>query len=151
VRTVVNGTEHERDVDPRLLLVDFLRGDLGLTGAHVGCDDGLCGACTVKVDGQPVKSCLMLAIQADGAEITTVEGLGSSGALHPVQQAFIDNGAVQCGYCTPGFLVAACALLERNPTPSDAEIREGLVGNLCRCGCYQNIRAAVTQASGGSN
>jgi carbon-monoxide dehydrogenase small subunit len=148
VRTDVNGVSHERDVDPRLLLVDFLRADLGLTGVHSGCDDGLCGACTVKVDGEPVKSCLMLAIQADGAEVTTVEGLGAPGSLHPVQQAFIDAGAVQCGYCTPGFVMATTALLERTPKPDDAEIREGLVGNLCRCGCYQNIRAAVTKASG---
>ena len=147
MRTVVNGVTHERDVEPRLLLVDFLRAELGLTGAHSGCDDGLCGACTVKVDGEPVKSCLMLAIQVDGSEVTTIEGLGAPGALHPVQQAFIDAGAVQCGYCTPGMVIAASALLERTPAPSDAEIREGLVGNLCRCGCYQNIRAAVTQAS----
>jgi carbon-monoxide dehydrogenase small subunit len=137
-------------VDPRLLLTDFLRADLGLTGAHMGCDDGMCGACTVKVDGRPVKSCLMLAIQADGARMTTVEGLGTSADLHPVQQAFIDAGAVQCGYCTPGFVVATSALLERTPAPTDAEIRDGLVGNLCRCGCYQNIRAAVALAAGAS-
>jgi carbon-monoxide dehydrogenase small subunit len=147
IRTVVNGVAHEREVDPRLLLVDFLRADLELTGAHMGCDDGMCGACTVKVDGRAVKSCLMLAIQADGAEVTTVEGLGTGADLHPVQQAFIDAGAVQCGYCTPGFVVAASALLERTPAPTDAEIRDGLVGNLCRCGCYQNIRAAVNLAS----
>ena len=148
IQTVVNGIEYEREVDPRLLLVDFIRAELGLTGAHSGCDDGMCGACTVKVDGQPVKSCLMLAVQANGAEVTTIEGLGTETDLHPVQQAFIDAGAVQCGYCTPGFVVAASALLERNPAPSDAEIRDGLIGNLCRCGCYQNIRAAVTLASG---
>jgi carbon-monoxide dehydrogenase small subunit len=147
IRTVVNGIAHEREVDARLLLVDLLRAELGLTGVHSGCDDGLCGACTVTVDGQPVKSCLMLAVQADGTEITTVEGLGTEDDLHPVQQAFIDAGAVQCGFCTPGFVVAASALLERTPAPSDQEIREGLIGNLCRCGCYQNIRAAVTLAS----
>ena len=148
IETVVNGVAYTREVDPRLLLVDFVRAELGLTGAHSGCDDGMCGACTVKVDGQPVKSCLMLAVQANGAEVTTIEGLGTETDLHPVQQAFIDAGAVQCGYCTPGFVVAASALLERNPAPSDAEIRDGLIGNLCRCGCYQNIRAAVTLASG---
>jgi carbon-monoxide dehydrogenase small subunit len=148
IRTVVNGVVHERDVEPRLLLVDFLRADLGLTGAHSGCDDGLCGACTVIVDDEPVKSCLMLAVQANGTAVTTIEGLGAADGLHPVQQAFIDAGAVQCGYCTPGFVVAAAALLERIPQPTDAEIREELVGNLCRCGCYQQIRAAVTAASG---
>jgi len=146
IRAVVNGVEHEREVEPRVLLLDLLRAELGLTGTHSGCDDGVCGACTVLVDGAPVKSCLMLAVQADGAEVTTVEGLARDGGRSAVQEAFIAAGAVQCGYCTPGFVVAATALLERIPAPSDEQIREGLVGNLCRCGCYPQIRRAVRQA-----
>lgn len=146
VETQVNGTHHERDVEPRLLLVDFLRGDLELTGAHVGCDDGVCGACTVMVDGAPVKSCLMLAAQVDGAVVTTVEGLGRPGCLDPVQQAFVDEKAVQCGFCTPGFVVAAKAFLEREPSPSDDVVKTGMNGNICRCGSYQNIRKAICAA-----
>lgn len=142
----VNGVSYERDVEPRLLLVDFLR-QLGLTGTHSGCDDGLCGACTVLVDGEPMKSCLLLAVQVDGCKLTTVEGIGDGGSLHPIQQAFIECEAVQCGYCTPGFVVAGAALLQRDPTPTDEAIREGLLGNLCRCGCYQNIRRAVHRAA----
>ncbi|MQA86019.1 MAG: 2Fe-2S iron-sulfur cluster binding domain-containing protein [Streptosporangiales bacterium] len=146
--TEVNGERHRREVEPRLLLVDFLREYLRLTGTHSGCDDGLCGACTVLVDGEPVKSCLMLAAQVDGARITTVEGLRAEDGPHPVQQAFVDAEAVQCGYCTPGFVVAATALLARDAAPTDDGVREGLVGNLCRCGCYQNIRKAVRSVGG---
>lgn len=142
----VNRQRYERTFEPRLLLVDFIRRDLGLTGAHSGCDDGLCGACTVLVDGEPVKSCLLLAVQVDGQRVTTVEGVGAAGR-HPVQQAFVDEGAVQCGYCTPGFVVASVALLERDPDPDDNAIRASLVGNLCRCGGYQNIRRAVRAAA----
>lgn len=147
VQVTVNGVRHAREVAPRTLLLDFLREDLGLTGAHSGCDDGLCGTCTVLLDGQPVKSCLLLAAQVDGAEVTTVEGLRRGDALHPVQQAFIDEHAVQCGYCTPGFVVAAVALLHRDPEPTDESVRDGLLGNLCRCGSYQNIRRAVLTAA----
>ncbi|MEN3281815.1 MAG: aerobic carbon-monoxide dehydrogenase small subunit [Solirubrobacteraceae bacterium] len=147
VALTVNAQARSGAVEPRLLLVDFLRDDLRLTGVHIGCDDGVCGACTVLVDGQPAKSCLMLAVQANGAEVTTVEGLGQPQSLHPVQQAFIDAGAVQCGFCTPGMVVAVAALLERNPDPDDAAIRAGLVGNICRCGGYQAIREAVRLAA----
>jgi carbon-monoxide dehydrogenase small subunit len=143
----VNGAPRDADVEARLLLVDFLREDLGLTGTHSACDDGVCGACTVLVDGQPVKSCLMLAAQVDGADVTTVEGMGAPQSLHPVQQAFVDAGAVQCGYCTPGMVVATAALLARNPDPDDAAIRAGLLGNVCRCGGYQAIRDAVRLAA----
>jgi len=143
----VNGEDTTAAVEPRLLLVDHLREDLGLTGAHTGCDDGVCGACTVLVDGQPTKSCLMLTVQADGCDVTTIEGLGTPQDLHPVQQAFIDAGAVQCGYCTPGMVVAVAALLARDPDPDDAAIRAGLQGNVCRCGGYQAIREAVRLAA----
>ena len=143
----VNGARHERAVEPRMLLVDLLREDLGLTGTHVGCDDGVCGSCTVLVGGQPLKSCLMLAVQADGASVTTIEGIGTPQALDPMQRAFIEAGAVQCGYCTPGMVIAARALLERNPDPDDAAIRDGLRGNICRCGGYQAIRDAVRLAA----
>jgi carbon-monoxide dehydrogenase small subunit len=146
IETNVNGQRHQRHVEPRLLLVDFIRRDLKLTGTHNGCDDGVCGACTVLVDGDPVKSCLMLAVQVDKASVITAEGLGRPGNLSPVQQAFIDENAIQCGYCTPGFVVAATAFLESNPSPTDQEVRENMNGNICRCGCYQNIRKAVCSA-----
>ncbi len=148
VRLKVNGEEHELQVEPRLLLVHALRDDLGLTGTHVGCDTSNCGACTVHLDGQSVKSCTVLAVQADGAEVTTIEGLGSEGDLHPVQEAFWNNHGLQCGYCTPGMIMAAAALLEENPKPSEQEIRHGLEGNLCRCTGYHNIIASVLDASG---
>jgi carbon-monoxide dehydrogenase small subunit len=148
VDVTVNGHFHSRDVEPRTLLVNFLRDELGLTGAHVGCDTTNCGACTVHVDGESVKSCTLLAAQCDGAEITTVEGLAQNGTLHPVQQGFWDQHGLQCGYCTPGMIMAAADLLERNPKPSEEEIREGLEGNLCRCTGYHNIVRAVQAASG---
>ncbi len=149
VRITVNGEEREHQIEPRLLLVHFLRDTLGLTGTHVGCDTSNCGACTVHVDGQSVKSCTVLAVQADGADVRTIEGMASNGTLHPLQQAFWDKHGLQCGYCTPGMIMAAADLLQRNPNPSDEEIRHGLEGNLCRCTGYQNIVAAVRQAAEG--
>jgi aerobic carbon-monoxide dehydrogenase small subunit len=143
----VNGREYERDVEPRLLLVHFLRDELGLTGTHVGCDTSNCGACTVKLDGDTVKSCTVLAAQADGHEVQTIEGLARNGQLHPMQRAFHEQHALQCGFCTPGMIMAAIAVLERNPSPSDDEIREGLEGNLCRCTGYHNIVEAVKSAA----
>ena len=148
VRITVNGTVHEAEVEPRLLLVHFLRENLGLTGTHVGCDTSQCGCCTVHVDGQAVKSCTMLAAQADGCEVTTIEGLGAQG-LHPVQQAFTECHALQCGFCTPGMVMASIDLLSENPNPSETEIREGLEGNLCRCTGYHNIVKAVLAAAEG--
>ena len=147
VRLNVNGTEHELDVEPRLLLVHALRDNLGLTGTHVGCDTSNCGACTVHMDGQAVKSCTVLAVQADGAEITTIEGLGTEDNLHPMQEAFWNNHGLQCGYCTPGMIMSASALLARNPNPSEEEVRHGLEGNLCRCTGYHNIVKAVLDAA----
>jgi len=147
VDVTVNGEHHSRDVEPRQLLVNFLRDELGLTGAHVGCDTTNCGACTVLVDGRPVKSCTMLAVQADGKEISTVEGLASASELHPLQEGFREEHGLQCGFCTPGMLLTSYALLKRNPHPSEADIREGLSGNLCRCTGYQNIVKAVQQAA----
>ena len=144
----VNGTSYERDVEARRLLVHFIRDDLDLTGTHVGCDTGNCGACSVTVDGVLVKSCMMLAVQADGASVGTVEGLAPDGELTPLQQAFTEHHALQCGYCTPGMLVTATVLLERNPRPSDEEIRRALQGNICRCTGYWNIIKAVKAASG---
>jgi carbon-monoxide dehydrogenase small subunit len=143
----VNGTTYEREVEPRLLLVHFLRDELGLTGTHVGCDTSNCGACTVHLDGAAVKSCTVLAVQADGAKVTTIEGLGSPDDLHPVQEAFWEHHGLQCGYCTPGMIMAAADLLERNPDPSEQEVREALAGNLCRCTGYHNIVAAVLAAA----
>jgi carbon-monoxide dehydrogenase small subunit len=144
----VNGVQYERDVEPRTLLAYFLREDCGLTGTHVGCDTSSCGCCVVVMDGnRAVKSCTMFAVQADGHEILTVEGLAKGGTLHPLQQAFWDQHGLQCGYCTPGMLMTACALLEHTPNPSDADIREGLSGNLCRCTGYNNIVKAVRQAA----
>ncbi|HLI58977.1 MAG TPA: (2Fe-2S)-binding protein [Solirubrobacteraceae bacterium] len=148
VRLKVNGEEHELQIEPRLLLVHALRDELGLTGTHVGCDTSNCGACTVHMDGRSVKSCTVLAVQAEGAEVTTIEGLGSEGDLHPVQEAFWNNHGLQCGYCTPGMIMAAAALLDENPTPTEQEIRHGLEGNLCRCTGYHNIIRAVLDASG---
>jgi len=143
----VNGVEQTREVEPRLLLVHFLRETLGLTGTNVGCDTSQCGACTVLVDGGSVKSCTMLAVQANGCAVTTIEGLATDGKLHPVQQAFSDNHGLQCGFCTPGMILRACDLLQRNPNPSEAEIRHGLEGNFCRCTGYQNIVAAIADAA----
>ena len=148
VRLRVNGRERAESVPPRLLLSDFLRYRLGLTGTHVGCEHGVCGACTVQLDGAPVRSCLMLAVQADGAELTTVEGLAPGpDRLHPVQEAFRQEHGLQCGFCTPGFLMTVTAFLRDHPTPSDEEIRRELAGHLCRCTGYQNIVRAVRRAS----
>jgi aerobic carbon-monoxide dehydrogenase small subunit len=148
VRVVVNGRDYEREVEPRLLLVHFLREELGLTGTHVGCETSNCGACTVRLDGDTVKSCTVLAVQADGSEVQTIEGLAQDGELHPLQRAFHERHGLQCGYCTPGMIMAATAILERNPNPSDEEIRKGLEGNLCRCTGYQNIVESVKAAAG---
>lgn len=144
----VNGQPHEHEVEPRTLLVHFLREKLGLTGTHVGCETSACGACTVWLDGHAVKSCTVLAVQADGGEVTTIEGLAPGPELHPVQQAFWDCHGLQCGFCTPGMVMAAADLLKGNPRPSEAEVREGLKGNLCRCTGYQHIVEAVLKASG---
>jgi carbon-monoxide dehydrogenase small subunit len=143
VTVTINGVEYERDVDARKLLIHFLRDDLDLTGSHIGCDTGNCGACSVIVDGTLVKSCMMLAVQADGATVETVEGLADGDTLAPLQQAFSDHHALQCGYCTPGMLMSATALLRENPSPSEAEIRKALQGNICRCTGYWNIFEAV--------
>ena len=144
----VNGTSYEREVEARKLLIHFLRDDLDLTGSHIGCDTGNCGACSVLVDGALLKSCMLLAVQADSASIRTVEGLGSDGELDPLQQAFSDHHALQCGYCTPGMLMSANALLEGNPRPSEEEIRRAIQGNICRCTGYVNIVRAIQAASG---
>lgn len=144
----VNGTEYRADVEPRLTLVDFLRYQIGLTGTHVGCEHGVCGACTILLDGTAVRSCLMFAVQADGHMITTVEGLAESGGqLSPLQEAFVDKHAMQCGYCTSGMLMAATGLLAKNPHPSRDEIKSALSGNLCRCTGYQQILEAVEQVA----
>jgi carbon-monoxide dehydrogenase small subunit len=143
----VNGQTYEEEIEPRMLLVHFLREKLGLTGTHVGCVVGECGACSVLVDGALVKSCLMLAVQANGCEVTTVEGLAQRGKLHPIQDAFVDNFAMQCGFCTPGFLMASHALLERNPQPTEEQIRQDLSSNLCMCTGYVQIVAAVKDAA----
>jgi len=147
VRVVVNGTAHERTVEPRMLLSDFLREELRLTGTHVGCEHGVCGTCTVLLDGRTARSCLMLAVQADGAEIRTVESLGTAEALHPIQEAFWEKHGLQCGFCTPAMLLSALELLEANPQPSRADIVEAIGGNLCRCTGYQTIIAAVERAA----
>ena len=146
VNLTINGQPRSDDVEPRVLLVHYLRDVAGLTGTHVGCETSLCGACTVLLDGQSVKSCSVLAVQADGAEITTIQGL-ANGGLHPLQRAFHEEHALQCGYCTPGMIMAASDLLRDNPHPSDDEIREGLEGNLCRCTGYENIVRAVRRAA----
>ena len=146
VSVVVNGQTFERSVEPRLLS-DFLRHDLRLTGTHVGCEHGVCGACTVLLDGEPVRSCLLLAVTVDGHEVTTVEGLRGVDDMHPVQQAFRECHGLQCGFCTPGFLTTVAAYLEQNPDPTEAEAREAISGNLCRCTGYQNIVASVLRAA----
>lgn len=143
----INGQPHEADVEPRLLLVHHLRDNAGLTGTHIGCETSLCGACTVLLDGEPVKSCCLLAVQAEGAQITTIEGLANNGELHPVQEGFWECHGLQCGYCTPGMIMASVGLLKDNPNPSDAEIRHGLEGNICRCTGYQNIVESVKFAA----
>ncbi len=147
VAVTVNGARHEAEVEPRQLLVYFLREQLGLTGTVVGCDTSSCGACTVLLDGESVKSCTVLAVQADGADVTTIEGLASNGEFHPIQQAFHEQHALQCGFCTPGMVLATVSLLAENPSPSDDEIRIALEGNLCRCTGYQNIVKAVKAAA----
>ena len=143
----VNGVDHAAEVEPRLLLVHYLRDLLSLTGTHIGCETSICGACTVMIDGQAVKSCTMFAVQADGAHITTIEGLAKNGELHPVQEGFWEKHGLQCGYCTPGMIIAASQLIDRNPNPSRDEIRHGLEGNLCRCTGYQHIVEAVEYAA----
>jgi carbon-monoxide dehydrogenase small subunit len=148
VSVTVNGQPYEREVEPRLLLSDFLRHDLGLTGSHVGCEHGVCGACTVLFDGEPVRSCILLAVQADGHAIMTVEGLAPGPEnLHPLQQAFWESHGLQCGFCTPGFLMTLVPFLEENPDPSETEIRQAISGNLCRCTGYQHIVDAVQKAA----
>ena len=148
VSVTVNGQAHDREIEPRLLLSDFLRHDLGLTGTHVGCEHGVCGACTVLFDGEPVRSCILLAVQADGHEVTTVEALSPApGQLHPLQEAFWESHGLQCGFCTPGFLMTLLPFLEENPDPSEDEIRHAISGNLCRCTGYQHIVDAVKLAA----
>jgi len=147
VSITVNGVLESHEVEPRLLLVHFLRETVGLTGTNVGCDTSQCGACTVLLDGQAVKSCTLLAVQADGAPVTTIEGLAEDGKLHPLQEAFWEKHGLQCGFCTPGMILTACDLLARNPSPSEAEVRHGLEGNLCRCTGYQNIVASIQAAA----
>ena len=147
IAMTVNGHRHEADVEPRTLLVYFLREALGLTGTAVGCDTSSCGACTVLLNGESIKSCTMLAVQADGAEVTTIEGLATNGEFHPVQQAFHDNHGLQCGYCTPGMVMATVSLLNENPDPSEDEVRHALEGNLCRCTGYQNIVKSIMAAA----
>ena len=151
VSIIVNGSLEEREVEPRTLLVHFLRDHLGLTGTNIGCDTSQCGACTVHLDGMAIKSCATLAVQADGAEITTIEGLAQNGELHPMQQAFWDNHGLQCGYCTPGMIMAATKLVENNPHITAEEVRHGLEGNICRCTGYENIvRSVVAAAAAGA-
>ena len=147
VRLTANGEERRGIAEPRTLLSDFLRGELGLTGTHVGCEQGVCGACTIRLDGEIVRSCLLFAVQAEGSRIETIEGLARGAELHPVQQAFREEHGLQCGYCTPGLVLASVDLLERNPAPSEAEIREYLAGNVCRCTGYVGIVAAVQSAA----
>jgi carbon-monoxide dehydrogenase small subunit len=147
VHVSVNGEAREAEVDPRLLLVHLLRDELGLTGTHVGCDTTNCGACTVHLNGESVKSCTVLAVQADGAEVTTIEGLAGADGLHPLQEAFREKHGLQCGFCTPGMIMAAADLLNRNPNPTEEEVRHGLEGNLCRCTGYHNIVQAVLTAA----
>jgi len=148
VSMTVNGKSVSADVEPKTLLVEFIRENLRLTGTHVGCDTSQCGACTVHVNGKSVKSCTMLAVQADGAEVTTIEGLASGGELHPMQEAFRENHGLQCGFCTPGMIMSAVDLVNRNPNPSEETIRKELEGNICRCTGYHNIVKSVKEASG---
>ncbi len=147
IKVDVNGVSHSHEVEPRLLLVHYLRDVLGLTGTHVGCETSLCGACTILLDGQAVKSCTMFAVQAEGADVKTIEGFAQNGELHPVQEGFWEKHGLQCGYCTPGMIVAAAQLIDRNSKPSREEIRQGLEGNLCRCTGYQHIVDAVEYAA----
>jgi aerobic carbon-monoxide dehydrogenase small subunit len=151
INVTVDGVQYADEVEPRTLLVHYLREQLGKVGTVVGCDTSNCGACTVDLDGQSVKSCTVLAVQADGGDVTTIEGLETDGTLHPMQEAFHDNHALQCGYCTPGMIMAARDLLKNNPHPSETEIREGIEGNLCRCTGYQNIVRAVQAAAGAAS
>jgi carbon-monoxide dehydrogenase small subunit len=148
VQIKLNGRETSAEVEPRLLLAHMIRDVLGLTGTHIGCDTSSCGACTVILDGRPIKSCTLFAVQADGREILTIEGMMRDGQLHPLQQAFHEQHGLQCGFCTPGMILSAYALLQRNPSPSEQEIRWGISGNLCRCTGYQNIVAAIQSAAG---
>jgi aerobic-type carbon monoxide dehydrogenase small subunit (CoxS/CutS family) len=148
IKVTVNGVAYERTVEPRLLLCDFLRHTLGLTGTHVGCEHGVCGACTILLDGDSVRACLLFAVQADGARVETVEGLGTIGRLNPLQEAFHDHHALQCGFCTPGMLITATDLIAKYPLASDDDIRTGLSGNLCRCTGYEHIVRAVRAAAG---
>ena len=143
ITVTVNGTVHTSDVEPRTLLVHYVRETLGLTGTNIGCDTSSCGACSLHLNGEAVKSCTVLAVQADGQDVTTIEGLATDGTLHPMQQAFMENHALQCGYCTPGMVMAATSFLRENPNPTEAEVRIGLEGNLCRCTGYHNIVQAV--------
>jgi carbon-monoxide dehydrogenase small subunit len=147
ITVTVNGVRHERDVEPRMLLVHFVREVLGLTGTNIGCDTSQCGACTIHMDGRAIKSCTCLAVQADGRAVTTIEGMAHNGELHPMQQAFWDQHGLQCGYCTPGMIMATTAYLQNNPHPTEDEIRHALEGNVCRCTGYQNIVASVKAAS----
>jgi carbon-monoxide dehydrogenase small subunit len=147
VSVKVNGQQYERRIDPRTLLVDFLRDELGLTGTHIGCDTGHCGACTVMLNGVTVKSCLLLAAQVNNSELKTIEGVAVKGKLHPIQEAFLEHQALQCGYCTPGMILSSLFLLQRNPNPNEEEIKRGIEGNLCRCTGYLNIVKAVKAAS----
>ena len=147
ITVTINGEKHEDEVEPRLLLVHYLRDQLGLTGTHVGCETTLCGACTIHLDGKSVKSCTVLAVQADGRNVKTIEGLADGDKLHPMQEGFWEEHGLQCGYCTPGMIMAACSILEQNADPSDDEIRHGLEGNLCRCTGYQHIVNAVKNAA----
>lgn len=147
VSITVNGTTHESDVEPRTLLVQYVRETLGLTGTNIGCDTSSCGACSLHVDGESVKSCTMLAVQADGCNVTTIEGLAQNGEMHPMQKAFMENHGLQCGYCTPGMVMASISLLKENPNPTEEEVRIGLEGNLCRCTGYHNIVKSVLAAA----
>ena len=147
INVKVNGVEHSADVEPRTLLVHFLREDLGLTGTHIGCDTTQCGACTILVDGKSAKSCTLFAVQADGSDITTIEGVGAGGELHPVQEGFWEEHGLQCGYCTPGMIMSSIHLLNENKNPSEQEIREGISGNFCRCTGYQHIVKAIQYAA----
>jgi carbon-monoxide dehydrogenase small subunit len=150
ITVTVNGTSHENDVEPRTLLVHYVRETLGLTGTNVGCDTSSCGACSLHVNGEAVKSCTMLAVQADGTDILTIEGLAQNGEMHPMQKAFMENHGLQCGYCTPGMVMAATSFLKENPSPTEREVRIGLEGNLCRCTGYHNIVQAVLACAAGA-
>ena len=148
ISVTVNGTKHSNEVEPRLLLVHYIRETLGLTGTHVGCDTSNCGACTIMMNGRAIKACTLLAVQADGAQLQTVEGLATNGDLHPIQQGFWEEHGLQCGFCTPGMMMTALELLRRHPDPTEAQIREGLEGNLCRCTGYQHIVNSIQNAAG---